>query len=88
MITEFMSNKTNLNILQLLTAAIIIYLLSIRLVVSETILLVFLISFYSTIIHIKAVVKGMIYAQEDPILKQWVNSINKMAKRDRKNKED
>ena len=59
MLIRFLSNRTRLNILQLIFTSIVLYALSIRFEIMETIIITILILLINLLTHTKAVAMGM-----------------------------
>ena len=59
MLIRFLSNRTRLNILQLIFTSIVLYALSIRFEIMETIIITILILLINLLKHTKAVAMGM-----------------------------
>ena len=86
MITDFLTRKTNLNILQFIVAFILSYCLLTRYSTGETLLLMVLVVILNIIVHIKAIAKGMLIIKTDPVMNSFLKEIEKIEETDKKKK--
>ena len=90
----FLSNRTNLTILQCILYFIIGYVMSSHLSWSQLILMYFIMVLIQMITHIKAVADGMLYNELihnhdiglDKLLNKWRKQAEKNAKKNKKGK--
>ena len=79
MLTNFLSNKYNLNILLFLLSSLLTITVSSRFNWWETIVILALIGILCVIIHTKGIAKGMLFVKDDLLIKRFLKAVEKNA---------
>ena len=87
-VQDFLSRKSNLNILQFVVTLTLSYILLTRFSMVEALLVMSLVVGLCIVIRIKSIADGMMYVTEDPEVEKWINIIDKMNEKDKKKKKD
>ena len=82
MITKFLSNRVNLNIIQVFLSTMILYVLMQRYSMFESMIIGLLMALLAMVVHIKAIAKGMMFVKDDPLMKKWLHSLKKFEEKD------
>ena len=79
MLTNFLSNKYNLNILMFVISSLLAITLLNRFNYWETAVVLALIGVLCVIVHVKAIAKGMMFVKDDKLINEFLKAIKSNA---------